>query len=213
MNAKNFIGSLLILILQSNLLTAQHSIELEAIYSISSEKFAPTNDALDIFDSKIFHSFGLNGRKVFKSKIFAIAGIHLRRFGTQFDVEETTESMPEGTGEFFEVNWNANSIDIPVRLGYYFLDRNTLRIGFAIGISNSFVLNQKQIAKGMETDIEVYESYIFNLNSSVELGIKVKKSVIVSIIPIWQRQMNANLSVYKQRGFGCHLGISYQLKE
>ncbi len=204
---------ILLFILQSNLTIAQNSFEIEGNYSITSEKFIPTNNANDIFESKLYHSFGINGRMIFKSKFFVIGGLHLKRFGTKFDVEETTIQNPEGTGEFYEVNWNANSIDIPIKLGYYFISRDKFRFGIALGISNSFVIDQTQKARGEDIEIETYEDYIFNLNSNLEIGYSISENFTVNLIPIWQRQINSNFGNYKQRSYGCQIGISYKLKK
>lgn len=211
MKSKNLIILILLLILQSNLSIGQNSFEIEGNYSITSEKFIPINDANDIFESKLFHSFGLNGRMIFKSKFFVISGLHLKRFGTKFDVEETTIQNPGGTGEFYEVNWNTNSIDIPIKMGYYFLNRNNFRFGLAFGISNSYVINQKQKARGEEEDIETYEDNIFNLNSNLEIGYLIREKLVINLMPIWQKQISSNFGDYKQRSFGCQIGISYKL--
>jgi len=212
MKSKKAIGIIIIIFLQANLFFAQSSFEIEGIYTITSEKFVSESDK-ENFDSKLFNSFGVSGKRIFKSNIFVKGGLHLKSFGTKFDVEETTIQIPDGTGEFYEVNWNAKSVDIPINVGFYFLNTDKLRLGISMGGNNSFIISQSQKTKGIESDIEVYNDYVFQLNSNLEIGIKLTNKIILNIVPVLQRQINSNFVEYKQRGIGCQIGMSYNFKE
>ena len=210
MKTINSIGLIIIVLIQSNITSAQNSYEIGGIYSLMSEKLMP-NNAEDIFNDKIFHSVGINSYITFNSRFLIKGGVHFQNFGTKIQIEETTIQMPEGTGDFFDVNWTGKSIDIPINLGIYILNRKKLRLGVAIGGNNRFIFSQSKELKGADLDTRIYKEYIFQFNTSIEIGIRLNDNFILNISPILQKQMNSNSNEYKQRGIGCQIGVSYCL--
>lgn len=184
-------------------------------YILSTEGLV-SSDETQIFENSIAHSFGMNGRKIIKSDFFILGEVNFKNFGAKLKVEERTIQNPEGTGDFFYVNWKAQGLEIPISFGYYILNQKKIRIGTSIGISNLFLFNQKQELKGQNSDAEIYEKYLISFKSCLEIGVKISNNLVLNIIPFWQRQLNSNssnLSNHKQRGIGCKFGISYNFKE
>lgn len=200
---KKAIGIIVILFLQFNIVFAQNSFEIEALYSLTSEKLV-TSFPIDNMNSQWFHSFGINGKKIFKSNLFLQSGVLFRNFGTGI-YDPLVVVIDDAPTEII-----AKSIDIPISIGYYFLNRDKVRLGISLGINNGFLLNQYQNYHNVILeDIRMYNDYILQFNTSVEIGIRLTDHVILNIKSIFQRQINSNNIDYKQRVIGCQLGVSY----
>ena len=204
---KKAIGIITIIFLQLNIVLAQNSFELSGVYSLTSERL--TSDlAIDNMDSQLFHSFGINGRKIFNSNMFVQGGLHFKNFGTEV-VDILVVIIDDMPSEI-----RGSSLEIPINVGYYVLNRDKIRLGMSLGINNGFLVNQYQNYYGfIREDIPTYSNFLFHLNSSVEIGVRLTDNIIFDIKPTFQRQINSNIMRYhKQSGIGCQLGISYDFK-
>ncbi len=203
MNKKNVIGTLVIIFLQFNIVFAQHSFEISGVYSLTSETLTSNTDKN--LGRQLFHSYGINGKKIFRSNVFIQSGMFLRNFGTSVLVHAPIAIVDDTPTEI-----GGRSIDIPINVGYYFLNYNKIRLGISLGLNNGFLLDQYHDYYGVIIEtVPLYNDFIFQFNTSVEIGLKLTDNIILDIRPIFQRQLNSNLSDYKQSGMGCQFGISY----
>ena len=201
---KKAIGTIVIVLLQLNIAFAQNSFEIGGVYSLTAEKLLTNSDAIsNHMHNQFNHSFGINGKKVFKSNVFVQGGLHLKEFGTKVNLESIIiDDLANEMG--------GKSIDIPINVGYYLFKNNKIRLGMSLGVNNGFLLSQYQNYYGViREDIPVYKDYMFQLNSSIEIGIRLTDNIILDVRPVFQRQINSNYGSYKQRGIGCQFGISY----
>jgi hypothetical protein len=64
---KRAVGIIIIVFLQLNIVFAQNSFGLEAMYSLTSEKLVNSSVILnERMNSHPYHSFGINSKKIFK---------------------------------------------------------------------------------------------------------------------------------------------------
>lgn len=199
------IGTIVIVFLQMNIVLAQNSFEIQGIYSLTAEKLTH-NEQPQIYNNQLFHSYGINGKIVYKANVFVQGGFHLRNFGTN-----STIQAPIAIVDDIPTEISGQSIDIPINIGYYFINNGKLRLGISLGVNNGFLLNQNYDYYGVIIEtIPIYNDYLLSLNSTVEIGLKLTDNIILDIKPIFQRQINSNNFVdYKQRGIGCQFGVSY----
>ena len=206
MISKKVVGTVVFIFLQLNIMFAQSSLEMSSVYALTSEKIV-SNEDNDHYSSQLFHSFGINGKKIFPSNFFVQGGLHLHNFGTKVVGEEGViiDDMPERI--------IGKSIDIPINVGYYFLNCDRVRLGISLGVNNGILLHQYHDYYGYMIEVfPVYNDYILQLNASAEIGIKLTNHIILNIRPVFLRQINSNYDDYKQRGIGGQFGISYGFK-
>ena len=194
------------------------STEIGINYLLSSEKLTST-EAPDIYEDKVFYSFGITGKRFLSPNIFIGTGIGFRRFGARIERPVTTAEYPNGTGEFYYLNWIAKGIEIPINIGYYFLNQDNIRLGASASAGNFFLLDQKYVVNDNSTDLNQYKSYIFSTRINLELRVKLSDKISLNFIPFYQKQISPNMEFqlnginidYKQRSVGCELAVSYKL--
>lgn len=187
-------------------------------YLFSVEKLVGL-DISDFYKSEVFHSVGVSGKHYFSPKAFIAAGIGYRSFGSRTEVKVTTVQNPEGTGEVENAIWKAQGIELPVSLGYYFINQDKIKIGASAGFS-SFLLNKQSYEiRGNVADLELFEKYIYSLKVNLELRLLLNEKISLNVRPVFQRQISSNIDwmvnsidiILKQRSIGCELGLSYNL--
>ena len=182
----------------------KNSFEIGAVYSLTAEKLV----AVESTSRQLYHSFGINGKKTFKSNVFVQGGVHLSNFGTKFGEKDVIiDDLPSGFG--------GQSIDIPIKVGYYFFNNDKIRLGTSLGVNNGFLRHDYQDHYGyIVENVPTYNDYLLHLNLSVEIGFKLTDNIILDIKPTFQRQINSNYGrSYKQSGIGCQFGASYAFEK
>lgn len=200
---KKAIGIITIVFLQFNLVLAQSSFEIGSVYSLTAEKL----NSVENTSRQLYHSFGINVKKTFKSNVFVQTGLYFKNFGSNVGEEDIIiDDLPSEIG--------GQSIDIPISVGYYFLNNDKIRLGMSLGVNNGFLQNQYQDFYNARIEtVPYYNDFLLYLNSSVEIGIQLTNHIILDIKPIFQRQINSNYGRnYKQNGIGCQFGISYDFQ-
>lgn len=190
---------------------SQNSTEIGLNYSFSYDNLVSVNSSVN-FENKIFHSVGVNARRNFSSKLFVIGGINLKSFGTQVRKTYNVFLNPDGTEDVTYKIWKGQGIEFPVSFGYYFLNRNRIKIGTSLGLVNLVILKQMGKLKDETYDTAIFNKHFFSLKSTLDIRIKIKENVMLHIIPSWQRQLNSNFLNGKIQGFGTEIGVSYKLE-
>jgi len=208
-----YLQVILILILPfENLILAQTKTEVELAYTITSEELV-TSTGISNFDRAEFQSIGIGARTTLSNNTFIKAGLQLKSFGTSCLNEATTTKQPYGTGDYYEDQWIARSIDIPIYIGLYLINNQRIRIGLANGISGGYVFDQVRHDRATVYTLEVYDKHNYHFNSRIDIGVKLNSGIIINISPIWTRQLNSNSIPYQQKGYGGQLSISYDFSQ
>lgn len=189
---------------------ARDLVELGVGYMLTNEDFVPTNGQSDLLLHTGHHSFGFYIMNTFRSNIYFKIGINFRRFGTRLRVEETTFRNPEGTGNYYHIQWNANTVEFPADIGYYFIENSKYRLGGGIGINYSTLLNQEEKIKKFSADTDIYDKHFLTISTNISFSLKLGKRWLFNVLPFWERQIKPIFLDQKRRSLGCEFGISFR---
>jgi len=193
---------LIIIFLQINLcqIFSQNLTELELIYSPVLAKLSSHTA-----ENSLFHSVGFEFKQIHNSKFYIDGGLYFRRLGNRFELPRSIIS----TGPY-KVTYVTSSIDIPVNIGYYFLEQKKIRMGIEVGLNNGFLLKQRGKSLGETNEIGIYRKYFLGVISSIELGYKINSKFIINVRPNWLQQINRNNGPFKQKAIGIAIGVVYR---
>ena len=201
----------LLVFVYTNALSAQKGIEIETVFGTNYSKALVSEDIPSSFQIKQNINFGLRGNVYLSQNIYLTTGFLYHQTGTDVSAYLIDPMTFLPTDELLIIGWKANTIAVPLKLGYFFYDSKNIRLGAEAGFLNMIVGKQESTYNGssFELDPKVFNDLIISVDLSFDFGIKINERMMVHLRPKWAKQINGDQ--FKIVHYGIDGGFSYRI--
>lgn len=155
-------------------------------------------------------------RANYETKLFqySIGVFHLKQ-GGKYEIERTSPTQPDGTGEIVDVYDWTKSIMVPVNFDVFLLKKENTKLYTGLGFYSGYIYSQERDFDGDPFDFEMFNDFYFGLNFGVGLKQQLNNSLGLTFRPNVLYQLSGSkkelVADFNMMSFLLDIGIYYTI--